>query len=152
MNERQEGGNPNPPRRTHDTGHALPSAGRIAKLLGRMIRLRCPNCGRGPVLTKWKTDVRKRCPNCNFRFMRSDDHYFSAPMFFNLLLMEAIFAGGFALYLILKYPDINWDMVTYVAAIGMLVLGLVMQPVGKVIWLTFDVAIRPVTDEECVGL
>ncbi len=137
------------PRRTHDTGHALPSWRRIAKLAGRMVRLRCPNCGRGPVLTNWKTDVRIRCSSCNFRFMRSDDSYFSAPMFFNLIIMEAVFAASFAAYLILKWPDINWDAVTYVAATGMLVLGLVMQPLGKVIWLTFDVLIRPVTDEEC---
>ncbi|MBA3656584.1 MAG: DUF983 domain-containing protein [Gemmatimonadaceae bacterium] len=116
-----------------------------------MARLRCPNCGRGPVLTKWKAGVRKRCPSCNFKFMRSDDNYFSAPMFFNLLLMEAIFAGSFAVYLILKWPDINWDAVTYVAATGMLVLGIMMQPLGKVAWLTFDVLIRPVTEEECIG-
>ncbi len=83
--------------------------------------------------------------------MRSDDSYFSAPMFFNLIFMEAVFAGSFAIYLILKWPYINWDAVTYIAATGMLVLGIVMQPLGKVIWLTFDVLIRPVTEEECIG-
>jgi hypothetical protein len=83
--------------------------------------------------------------------MRSDDNYFSAPMFFNLMIMEAIFALGFAIYLVVKWPHINWDVVTYVAAIGMLVLGIIMQPLGKVFWLSFDVLIRPVTKEECIG-
>lgn len=103
------------------------------------------------MLTKWKTSVLPRCPNCNFRYMRSDDHYFSAPMFFNLMIMEAIFALSFAIYLIVKWPNINWDVVTYVAAIGMLVLGIIMQPLGKVFWLSFDVLIRPVRKEECIG-
>ena len=143
--------NNHPKHRTHDTGHQVPSFGRIVKLVGRALRVKCPNCGKGPVLNRSKFDVLPRCPCCNFRYMRSDDHYFSAPMFFNLMIMEAIFAGCFALYLILKWPNINWDMITYTAAIGMLLLGIIMQPLGKVFWLTFDVLIRPVSAEECIG-
>lgn len=136
------------PRVSSDTDLALPSFRRLAHGLARLARLRCPHCGIGPVLNKWKVDVRERCPACNFKYERTDESYFSGAMFFNLMIMEAIFAVALVGYMLIVWPDVNWDMFTYVAAGGMLALGLIMQPLGKAFWLSLDVMIRPVTDDE----
>ena len=132
-----------------DTALAMPTFARFRQLFGRFCLLRCPNCGRGPVLTKWKTDVRKRCTSCNFRYMRSDDNYFSGAMFFSLMIMEGIFAFSMVAYLILVWPNVHWDALTYVAAGGMVILAFIMQPLGKHFWLTLDVLIRPISKDEC---
>lgn len=133
-----------------DTDLVMPSFKRIVKALKRLVLLRCPHCGTGPVLNHWKIDVRERCPACNFRYTRTDESYFSAAMFFNLMFMEAIFAIGLVGYMLIVWPNVQWESLTYVAAVGMVVLGLVMQPLGKVIWLSLDVLIRPVTHDELV--
>lgn len=136
------------PRVYSDTSLAMPSFGRLLQGLVRLASLRCPHCGIGPVLNKRKVDVRERCPVCNFRYERTDESYFSGAMFFNLMIMEAIFALALVGYMLIVWPDVDWDMFTYVAAGGMLVLGLVMQPLGKAFWLSLDVFIRPVTGDE----
>ena len=111
--------------------------------------LRCPNCGKGPVLSKWKVTVGERCSHCNFRFMRSDDNYFDGAMFCSLMIMEAVFGVSLAASVILMWPNVPWDALTYIATGGMIVLGLIMQPLGKVAWLFLDVMFRPILPEEC---
>ena len=102
------------PVRTTETELEVPSVARALRLLGRFLRLRCPHCGGGPVLARWRVGrpwgvIRDRCPACHFRFERSDDGYFSAAM--------------------LLFP-------------------LLFYPVSKVLWLTIDVMLRPVTPAE----
>ncbi len=138
-----------PLRKYSDRDLAMPTFSRFLQLFGRFCRLRCPNCGRGPVLTKWKTDVRERCTVCNFRYMRSDESYFSGAMFFNFMIMEGIFALALVVYLLVSWPNVHWDAFTYVAAAGMVILALVMQPLGKHFWLSLDTLIRPISKDEC---
>ena len=138
------------PRRSTDTPLALPSFGRLMRLIGRSLKLSCPHCGHGAVLSKWKVTVRERCSHCNFRYMRSDDNYFDGAMFCSLMIMEAVFAITLAGSVILMWPNVPWDALTYVAAGGMIVLGLIMQPLGKVAWLFLDVMFRPIFPAECV--
>ncbi len=71
-------------------------------------------------------------------------------MFFSLMIMEGVFAFSLVAYLLLAWPNVHWDAFTYVAAGGMVVLGLVMQPLGKFFWLSLDVLIRPVSKSECL--
>jgi len=81
--------------------------------------------------------------------MRSDDNYFSGAMFLSLVIMEGIFAISMVAYLILVWPNVHWDALTYVAASGMVILAFIMQPLGKIFWLTLDVLIRPISKNEC---
>jgi uncharacterized protein (DUF983 family) len=48
-------------------GHIL----RSARLFGRALLLRCPRCGRAPVLDGW-FGVRPRCTVCGLRFDRGE--------------------------------------------------------------------------------
>ena len=149
-NATPEADGPSHSRNYSDTDLVMPSFARIRRSLRRFSLLRCPHCGYGPGLTKWKMDVRERCPSCNFRFERTDDSYFSGAMFFTLMAMEGIFVASLVAYLLLVWPNVHWDAFTYIAAGGMVVLAFIMQPLGKLFWLSLDVLIRPVSTDECL--
>ena len=139
--------------RTTESPLALPSLRRTAVVIGRALRLRCPHCGGAPVLAAWRVGrpwgaVRERCAACGFRFERSDDRYFAGAMFANLVIAELLFAVGFAAALVLTWPDVPWDALTYGGAAGMLLVPLLCYPAAKVLWLAADVLVRPVTPGE----
>ena len=126
---------------------ALPTFERALAVLWRVLRLRCPHCGRGPVLQP-PAAVRLRCSRCGLRFERSSHNYFSGAMFFGLLIGETLFAIALAATIIVTWPSVPWDTMTYVAPIGMIVVMLALLPVSKVVWLGVDVLVRPVTASE----
>ena len=137
------------PLRSTDTPLGSISFGRLLQLSSYCVQLRCPNCGKGPILSKSKVRLLDRCSQCNFRYMRSDDNYFDGAMFCSLMIMEAIFGVSLALSVILMWPNVPWDALTYVAVGGMVVLAIMMQPLGKVAWLFLDVMFRPILPQEC---
>jgi hypothetical protein len=65
------------------------------------------------------------------------------------MLIEAIFAIGLGTSVIATWPSVPWDTITYVATVGMLTLAIVIQPIGRVAWLTLDVIFRPIEPAEC---
>ena len=139
--------------RTAESPLAMPSFRRIAQLLGRALRLKCPNCGAAPVLECCRTVkawgvVRARCTACHFRYERTDDHYFSGALFTNLFMSEVLFAFAFALTVILLWPDVPWDGMTYVAVAGAVLAPTLLYPISKVVWLTVDVLVRPIMPQE----
>jgi uncharacterized protein (DUF983 family) len=125
----------------------MPSAGRAFGLLLRALRLRCPNCGRASVLRRWFL-VRERCAACGFRYERSDENYFQGAMFVNFMLGGITFAVSLLSVLLLSWPDVPWNALTFGAPVVMLLFMIVFYPVSKVIWLTVDVMLRPVTPDE----
>jgi uncharacterized protein (DUF983 family) len=140
------------PLRTTETGLEMPSLGRVLTLLGRAARLRCPNCGESKVLEGWRPSqwgkIRDRCSSCNFRFTRSDDRYFGGAMLANLLVAELVFALSFLAAVLLTWPAVPWDALMYGGAVVMLALPPLFHPISKVVWLTIDVLVRPVTRAE----
>lgn len=133
--------------RTTESALAFPAWGHLFTLIGRAIRLRCPNCGNGPVLKGYAT-VNDRCRSCGFRFTRSTDAYFSGAMLTNLAVAEGLFALVFAITIISSWPDVPWDTLTWAMPLGIALAPALLLPFAKVFWLTFDVAFRPVTPEE----
>lgn len=134
-------------RRSTDSNLDLPTAGRALAIAGRVLRLRCPHCGGGPVLTR-RAGVRDRCVSCGLRFQRSDDNYFSGAMFFGLLIGEAVFALSLLATIVVSWPDVPWDAITYVAPVGMVAVMLLLIPFSKVVWLGVDLLVRPVAPAE----
>lgn len=140
------------PERTTESSLDIPSFGRAFRLLARAFRLRCPNCGVGRVLQGWSpgrwSRVEERCSGCTFRFTRGDERYFTGAMFCNLLLAELVFACSFLACVLLTWPDVPWDAFMYGGAALMVVLPVASYPAAKVLWLTMDVLVRPVTRDE----
>lgn len=125
----------------------IPSVGRAFRLLGRVLRLRCPHCGRGAVLIGW-SGVRERCVACGFHYERSDDSYFMGAMFFNFMMGTTLFA--IALFSIIAFsgPNIPWDVLQWAIPVILGFCMVALYPVSKVVWLAIDVLVRPVTSAE----
>lgn len=135
------------PRRDTESALELPTAAYALRLLGRTLKLRCPNCGEGHVL-RWSGGVRQRCPDCNLRFERSDDNYFSGAMFFGLLIGEFIFAVAMLITIVAMWPNVPWDFMTFAIPTGMLVVMIFLLPISKVVWLAVDTLVRPIVPSE----
>lgn len=136
---------------TTESALAFPSLGQLVRLIGRALRLRCPNCGVGAVLKPYAT-VLHHCSHCGFRFTRSNDSYFSGAMLTNLAVAEGLFAVVFATVIITAWPDVPWDTLSWLMPLGVGLTPILLFPFAKVAWLTFDVAFRPVTTEEIEAL
>jgi uncharacterized protein (DUF983 family) len=127
----------------------MPSAGRAGMLFLRLLRLRCPNCGKAGVLVR-VFGVRDRCPACNFRYERSDENYFAGAMIVNFMLGAGSFAVSLLIILLASWPNLPWTALTYGVPVLMIFYMVALYPVSKCIWLTVDVAVRPVTADELV--
>lgn len=134
-------------RRTSDTPLTELSVRRGAAALTSFVRLRCPHCRRGGVLRGWY-GMHERCPVCHFRYERSDENYFQGAMFINFMLGGFTFAVSMLAILMLTWPDVPWNALTFGTPVGIVVYMVLLYPISKVAWLTVDVMLRPVTAEE----
>lgn len=138
---------PGPGATTTESALEFPSFAQLFRLMGRALRLRCPNCGIGAVVRPWAT-VNDNCSHCGFRFTRSSDSYFSGAMLANLAVAEGLFAVVFGVSIIASWPSVPWDTLTWAMPLGIAIAPALLLPFAKVAWLTFDVAFRPITSDE----
>lgn len=115
---------------------------RLFLLVGRAITLRCPHCGKGPVLVNWFR-LRPACGACTRQLERGEPDYFLGGMMFNLILAELLFAAVFVAILVGMWPTVPWDGISIGAPVGMALAPIVLYPVSKLVWLAFDLAFRP---------
>jgi uncharacterized protein (DUF983 family) len=120
---------------------------RMARLLGRALRLRCPNCGSRGIFASWFT-LRPECPHCGMRLDRGEDDYFIGAYLFNLIAVEILLWGILFVVLVLTLPNPPWVALQYGAAIAVFVGAFVCYPFAKTTWLAVDLALRPMTPEE----
>jgi uncharacterized protein (DUF983 family) len=113
-----------------------------ARLLGRALMLRCPNCGKGPVLKHW-LKMRAECGNCGIRMERGEKDYFIGSMMWNLLLSEVLFITIFVGVLVVRWPNVPWDALQISAPAGMLLAPFLLFPFSKLVWLAFNLILRP---------
>ena len=113
-----------------------------AAMLGRTFILRCPRCGGGPVLTHW-WKLRERCGSCGQLLERGERDYFVGAMMFNLALAEGVFTIIFVSALVAYWPNVNWDALQIVLPLGMLLAPVLLYPMSKLLWLAFDLMLRP---------
>ena len=111
-------------------------------MLGRACLLRCPNCARGPVLQHWWR-LRVRCGSCQQLLERGERDYFVGAMMFNLALAELLFTAVFVTALVASWPRVNWNLLQVVLPAGMVLAPILMYPVSKLLWLAFDLMLRP---------
>lgn len=69
-------------------------------------------------------------------------------MFVNFMLGAGTFVATFLAVLVIYWPSVPWDALTYGAPVLLLVGMLLLYPVSKVVWLAVDVLVRPVTPQE----
>lgn len=121
--------------------------GVAARMLGRALRQRCPQCGGGPLFARWLV-MRERCPVCRLRLERGEGDYFLGSLTVNLLVSESVVAGGIALGLALgagRRP--LWQIEA--GAVALAVAAPVLAwPFTKLLWLAVDLMFRPARPDE----
>lgn len=116
----------------------------IATLLGRALRLRCPNCGAGNPFASWGR-LRKRCLECGLWLERGEGDYYLGAYMVALLFVETLFAVGFVVVLVVTWPDPPWDWIQWGGAVLLGSGVIISYPFSKTIWLAIDLVFRPVT-------
>jgi uncharacterized protein (DUF983 family) len=129
------------------SGLQLAAPRQAARLLGRALTLHCPNCGRGPVLQHW-LKMRVRCGNCGLRLERGEHDYFLGSLMFNFVLAGLLFLLSLLVILLVTWPDVPWDTLEIVLPILIVVAPVALFPFSKLVWLAFDLMLRPLTPEE----
>jgi len=128
-------------------GLELPTIRRTARLFGRAFILRCPNCGKGPVLQHW-LKLRVRCGTCGLRLQRGEHDYFVGSMFILFTLAGLFIYAVLAVAVVVSAPTVPWDLLEYGLPVVMIVALVGFFPFSRLVWLAFDLMLRPVTPEE----
>ena len=117
---------------------------KAALLLGRALRLRCPNCGARDIFGSWGK-LRQRCPECGLWLERGEGDYYLGAYMVALMAVEGLFAIGFVLILVITWPDPPWEVIQWGGALVLAAGVIVCYPYSKTIWLAIDLMFRPVT-------
>ena len=133
--------------RQTQTGLVVPGPRQAARLFGRALRLRCPNCGGGPVLQHW-LKLRVRCGNCGIRLQRGEHDYFTGSMMILFVLAGTLLLGALVVTLLVTWPEVPWDLLQDWLPVLMIVALPALFPFSKLLWLAFDLMLRPATPEE----
>lgn len=123
------------------------STARAVRILWRGIRLRCPHCGSGGILDGW-FKLQHRCPSCGLVLDRGESDYFLGAYLVNLVAVELILTAIMVVIGVATAPDVPWTLLTWGGVVFALVVAIGCYPLTKVLWLAFDVILRPVTREE----
>ena len=116
-------------------------------MLGRAVRLRCPNCGGGPLFSHW-VRIRERCPVCGIRLERGEEGYQVGAYMFNIVAAELIFAAIFLGVLVYTWPTPPWDKLLYGGVAIMISAPFIFYPFSKTLFLAFDLTFRPPAPED----
>src|SRR6266571_3151965 len=65
----------------------------VGPVLAAALRLRCPNCRKGPVFRGWPNRVHPRCPVCGLSFMRESGYYLGGMILTYIFAAFVLLAG-----------------------------------------------------------
>lgn len=138
----------NDPRREMESrqGLVFPSLGRALVLFGRAFVLRCPHCGQGPVLHHW-LKLRVKCGTCGLRLARGEHDSFVGSALI-LFVLAGLFTYAVLLVTLLATDETPWGFLEKGLPLVLLAAVPLFFPFAKLLWLAFDLLLRPVSDEE----
>ena len=134
------------PEMDSETDMEIPSLGRTVRLFGRAFALRCPNCGGGPVREHWMK-LRVRCGHCELRLQRGE-HDTVMGFAFILFTLIGLFSYAILVVTLLVTRATPWDLLENGLPLLVLVELFAFFPFAKLLWLAFDLMLRPVTASE----
>ena len=115
----------------------------------RALRLRCPNCGGGPIFTSWSR-LLPVCPVCGLGLERGEEGYWLGAYFVNLMAVETVFSIWMVGFLLVTWPNPPWELFQITTIILMVVFPFVFFPFSKTLFLAFDLLVRPATEEDFI--
>ena len=119
---------------------------RVRLLFARALRLRCPNCGGGPLFVSW-FKLAESCPRCGL-WLERDDGYFLGAMAINLVVGESIPIIAILVTWFLTQPAVPWQLMEYGGMLAAVALPLLFFPHSRTLWLALDLTFRPVETPE----
>jgi uncharacterized protein (DUF983 family) len=134
------------PEMDSETGMVIPTLGRTLRLFGRAFLLRCPHCGKGPVLEHW-LKLRVKCGTCGLRLQRGEHDTIMGSVFILFTLVGLVCYACIVLALVVTETT-PWDLLENGLPVLTLVLVVALLPFAKLLWLAFDLMLRPVTPAE----
>ena len=114
----------------------------LTALLGRAIRLRCPNCGRGRLFDGWFSP-RVACPECGQRLERLEEGYYLGALLLNFIGAELTVTAAALAVLLATWPRPPWNALLYGGAALAVTLPFLTYPFSKTVWLAVDLYIQP---------
>ena len=123
------------------------SAGRALRLLWRGVRLQCPNCGSGEILHGWLA-LQRSGPRCGLVVDRAESDYFLGAYLLNLVAVGLVLNAVLTTIGLAAAPNVPWGLLTNGGAAFTAVAAIGCDPLTRVLWLAFEVILRPVTQEE----
>jgi uncharacterized protein (DUF983 family) len=123
------------------------SVSRVARLFWRAARLRCPNCGGGPLFQSWLR-MRAHCPVCGLRLERGEEGYQVGSYMLNIIASESVFLAVFLAVLVLTWPAPPWELLQYGGAALAIAAPFLFFPFTKTLFLAVDLVFRPPTRDE----
>ena len=120
---------------------------RAATLFTRALALRCPNCGSRGLIVSW-FKLASECPRCRLPPERGESDYFLGGMMFNIVLAEGIFVILLIGTIAMTWPRVPWPFLQYGAPAAMLLAPIVLYPFSRLVWLAFDLTLRPVVPND----
>ena len=112
--------------------------GRLAVLLGRALRRRCPYCGTPGIFHGW-FELRERCPGCGVSFDR-EEGYFLGAMAINLIVAEGLTVA--VVVLLMVFTDLSLlplEVIAVSLAVGLPILSTPL----KTLWMVLDLMLDP---------
>ncbi len=108
---------------------------------GRILQLRCPDCGKASVFYRAKypilrkPEMKKYCENCGYNFEKAPGYFLGAIYIsYALAVLEGFIAFVLAKNLIFGLDDITLAMVTLAA---ILLCAVWNYRISRVIWMNF---------------
>lgn len=118
--------------------------------LWRALRLRCPNCGGGPLFSRW-VKMSASCPSCHLILDRGETDYFLGGYTINFVVSEVLIVAGAGAGIVLTWPNVPWRLITWSLILLMLVAPVLFYPFAKTLWLAVDLTFRPLTLQDLVA-
>lgn len=87
--------------------------------------------------------MRERCPICRFWFERNEGYFLGATCI-NMVLAIVLPAIAYVIVLAAGWPNPSWIGAGATAVALVIVVPIALFPFARVVWLAFDLVIRPI--------
>ena len=112
------------------------------------LRLRCPHCGKTPLLISGNfIEFGAGCGPCNYKYEREVGYFSGASWMMNYTFasLMAMLAGG---YMVWKHSDAGDLIVAGIPALFGAVAAFVFIPWGRSLWMWIDHTLHPLTEAD----